>query len=129
MINNELPRQSFPQEAPYLGPVCFHCSCGIPEYLVACVKCSSSFCYRRVEDEDSEDGEQDEYPNDQPQEPGDEEEDKFPFHEACIAFNIFSANSPRPSLEDSKQQFLCPDCWDHATQGLYPVSICQRIPS
>ncbi|KAB5589098.1 Hydrocephalus-inducing protein [Ceratobasidium theobromae] len=116
-INNEIPRRVVPQEDSYLGPVCFHCSCGIRDYLVQCKNCRVNFCYRRIEENSLEETRVAQQPLDGEQS---DREDDFPFYEACIVFNMFSRNLPPPSLSQAKDDFVCFNCWDHSKLGHYP---------
>ncbi|KDN36769.1 hypothetical protein RSAG8_10633, partial [Rhizoctonia solani AG-8 WAC10335] len=44
----------------------------------------------------------------------------FPYHEACIGFNMLSLICPRPPLAEATRSFVCPYCWNHGERGLYP---------
>ncbi|KAG8734340.1 hypothetical protein FRC11_005327 [Ceratobasidium sp. 423] len=47
--------------------------------------------------------------------------DEFPFHEACVAFNMFSHSKPRPPVTEACKSFVCPKCWNYTEWGLYPL--------
>ncbi|QRW22534.1 Hydrocephalus-inducing protein [Rhizoctonia solani] len=83
------------------------------EKETSCTECSALYCHRQ-EDNDSED--------DDPEE-SDFGNDDFAYHDACLIFDFFSQEGTR-SIEDAKESFVCPDCWDHHKDGLYPP-MCQ----
>ncbi|KAG8728591.1 hypothetical protein FRC10_004797, partial [Ceratobasidium sp. 414] len=124
MVNNELPRQQLPQEAAYEGPTCAHCNCAVPEYLVQCSQCPSRFCYRRIHGFEAEEIHLGAVPADRTEttlsSPDSVERDDFPLDEACVAFDFYETIGKRPCIEVAKKGFVCPDCWDHKSLGLYP---------
>ncbi|KAG9097262.1 hypothetical protein FRC06_007755 [Ceratobasidium sp. 370] len=131
LVNNELPRRQVAEEPPYLGPCCIHCSCGIPDYLVRCLKCLSYLCHRRTQSggemadlgEDPRTARPTPAPNDPAPAATAEEMDTFPNEEACIVFNLYATGAQRPALKKAKQDFVCSYCWDHKSQGLYPHGV------
>ncbi|KAG8734411.1 hypothetical protein FRC11_014257 [Ceratobasidium sp. 423] len=139
LIQNDIPVRQTEKEASYGGDVCAHCQCGITEYLAKCTQCHLNFCYRRVQDEGNEcdDSDTEEADlggignnigapgilppvNPSKEGPTNAEPDRFPFHEACIVFNMFSPSSSRPTLTEATRSFVCPECWKHKESGLYP---------
>ncbi|KAG8722665.1 hypothetical protein FRC08_014410 [Ceratobasidium sp. 394] len=124
IANNEVQRQHLAQEALYEGPACAHCSCTVPEYLAQCGKCATLFCYRRTHDFKADEVQLSPVPadvtNTMPSGESSEEQDNFPLDEACIAFDFYEPIDARPCVEVAKRAFVCPDCWDHKSFGLYP---------
>lgn len=120
VVNNELPPLTRAEDARYVGPMCEHCSCSIPEYLVSCTLCASQFCCRRIGYDESSDAVLDEAGIIQPTDtPGDA--DNYEMEEGCIIMHHYSLDGRRPPLEEAKQDFVCYDCWNYRQQGLYPV--------
>ncbi|CCO34322.1 hypothetical protein RSOLAG1IB_11306 [Rhizoctonia solani AG-1 IB] len=126
IIQNDIPLRFTEKEAPYNGELCIHCGCNIPEYLARCMKCVHHYCYRRVQRRDinssmfSIDASALELVDKQGMEGIETDDDHFAYHEACISFNQFTDDGTRPSIAGAAQTFICPDCWDHQQQGLYP---------
>ncbi|QRV80756.1 Hydrocephalus-inducing protein [Ceratobasidium sp. AG-Ba] len=119
VIRNQLVGTSHEEDEDVVGEICERCSMSVPEYLVQCRACKSCFCHRRVCYNDSWDGDLDSGDGSMPQDrPPDD--DPFPFHTACIAFDLYSSSGRRPRLEEAKRNFLCYDCWDRTANGLYP---------
>ncbi|CAE6494119.1 unnamed protein product [Rhizoctonia solani] len=46
--------------------------------------------------------------------------DSFTFDLACLVFNRYADEGPKRTLESIKADFLCPDCWEYNSAGLYP---------
>jgi hypothetical protein len=122
IVNNELPTLTRSEDAPYDGEFCECCLCGVAEYLVKCQSCASRFCCRQTGDDESSTAEGDEESMD---EPG--EKDDFVLEEACIILNVYSNDSSRPTLEQAKREFVCPNCWKYDIHGLYPVGVWQPV--
>ncbi|KAB5587679.1 Hydrocephalus-inducing protein [Ceratobasidium theobromae] len=119
ILNNELPPTAQEEDPHYPGEVCEHCLCGVPEYLIKCVVCMSCFCFRRINYDESSSAPLDDAGSVRPiDEPG--EDDPFPFEDACVILNHYSADGYRPPLEQAKADFKCLDCWDRSVKGLYP---------
>ncbi|KAG8734422.1 hypothetical protein FRC11_014268 [Ceratobasidium sp. 423] len=127
LVQNDVPVRNTPKHVFYGRDTCANCYCSVPEYLAKCTRCPFSYCYRRVqydgsedEDSESEEGSQVKGPPNKIGASTDAEAQHFPFHEACITFNMFSAGGSRPSLADATQSFVCPECWKHEERGIYP---------
>jgi hypothetical protein len=126
LVNNEIPKQQVLEEARYLDTHCATCGFTIPEYLVQCSGCSNYYCHRRStppahlacsDVTDAADG------SEHAPSRGDlDDPDDFPLEEACIAFDFYSDDDARPSEQAAKESFVCADCWDHKSCGMYPVS-------
>ncbi|QRW09563.1 Hydrocephalus-inducing protein [Ceratobasidium sp. AG-Ba] len=119
VIRNQLAGTSHMEAPDHVGEVCERCSMSVPEYLVRCRACQSCFCHRRVGYDDSWDGDlvarDGSLPQDKPS-----SDDPFPYHAACIAFNMYSSSGRRPPLDEAKRNFVCYDCWDRKANGFYP---------
>ncbi|KAF8749874.1 hypothetical protein RHS01_09749 [Rhizoctonia solani] len=113
LLRRDVSVRQTEKETLYEGQLCGNCGCSITEYLARCTECSALYCHRQV-DNNSED--------DDPEELGSGDDD-FAYHNACLIFNFFSQEGTR-SIEDAKESFVCPDCWDHHKDGLYPP-MCQ----
>ncbi|GAB1528453.1 hypothetical protein RhiTH_011647 [Rhizoctonia solani] len=109
LLRRDVSVRQTEKETSYEGQLCGNCGCSITEYLARCTECSALYCHRQ-EDNDSED--------DDPEE-SDFGNDDFAYHDACLIFDFFSQEGTR-SIEDAKESFVCPDCWDHHKDGLYP---------
>ncbi|CAE7230824.1 unnamed protein product [Rhizoctonia solani] len=96
VINNVLEVEMSLQEPEDTGPLC--CLCGLSDSLslIECAKCKDSICIPS------------------PYGP-------YGRHKSCLVLGGYMGRLPSPvSIEDKKDDFLCPWCWDHSKYGLYP---------
>ncbi|KAF8695804.1 hypothetical protein RHS03_07891, partial [Rhizoctonia solani] len=110
LLQRDVSVRQTEKETLYKGQLCGNCGCLIMEYLASCTECSALYCHRQ-EDNNSEDNDPEE---------SDSGNDDFAYHNACLIFDFFSQEGTR-SIEDAKESFVCPDCWDHHKDGLYPL--------
>ncbi|CAE6540621.1 unnamed protein product [Rhizoctonia solani] len=110
LISNEIADVACPEESEYTAPRCAYCSCNIPQYLMPCTKCGLLFCYRRA----------DYLAEMSPSATQETHSDSFTFDLACLVFDRYKQEEPKRTLESIRANFLCPDCWQFESAGLYP---------
>ncbi|KAG8719760.1 hypothetical protein FRC09_010665 [Ceratobasidium sp. 395] len=82
------------EEPEYTKPVCCLCNMGVEECLLKCKLCGNNFCY-----------------------PGQYNADQR--SRACVVLGGY-ASTRSIQLETAVDEFICPWCWRHAEQGIYP---------
>ncbi|EUC54666.1 hypothetical protein RSOL_064760 [Rhizoctonia solani AG-3 Rhs1AP] len=94
IINNELePR--FCNEIPeYTKPICYLCNLALEECLLQCTHCADFLCYH-----------------------GPYEQKRT---RPCVVLQQFAPEADKGPTKLEIEQFVCPHCWKHSEEGLYP---------
>jgi hypothetical protein len=93
-MNNIVPGAEVIEAAEEMVNSCCLCMFSVDDRIARCNSCSRFFCCRLAYEDRG----------------------------ACIEFFCYSQQNPLPPYDDLRSSFICPFCWNHSEEGLYPVS-------